>query len=260
MNLEEFRRLSAGHAMHALSAEDADAFTRALTENPEWQLLVDDDFETSAALGDAVPEAEPTPSLRARLLDQIALLPQHATSASEPAESAELAQLEPGGSAPIQSRRVRNRKVWVAGAFALAASLAVFAAITLGPQLIGSVTPEDPAVIALAEVTGAGDAQQQTAEVAGGGEATLHWSPTLDRAVLVTDGLQQLPPSEDFEVWLVRGETPISAGVLAAGSEPALLGGFEPGDTIALTVEREGGSPTGAPTTDPIVAITTGGS
>ncbi|MHA3685049.1 anti-sigma factor [Leucobacter sp. HY1908] len=274
MNLGEFRQLSAGHALHALSAADEAAFTRALTEHPEWRYIVDDDLETTAALGDAVPGAEPPASLRASLLDQIALLPQQAESGAgagagaaaavgpalpEPATGGpEPAATEPGGSAPIRHRRVRRRRrMWVAGAFALAASLAVFAAITLGPQLLGSVTHEDPAVVALAEVTGAGDAQQQTAEVAGGGEATLHWSQGLDRALLVTDGLPQLPSGEDFEVWLVRGETPISAGVLADGSEPALLSDFESGDTIAVTVEQAGGSPTGAPTTDPLVAITT---
>ena len=36
-----------------------------------------------------------------------------------------------------------------------------------------------------------------------------------------------------------------------------LEGTMKPGDTIAVTVEQQGGSPTGEPTSDPIVAIPT---
>ena len=66
--------------------------------------------------------------------------------------------------------------------------------------------------------------------------------------------------TESFELWFVRDGAPISAGTFASedGTATALLdGSIEPGDVIAVTVEPAGGSPTGQPTSDPIVAIET---
>jgi anti-sigma-K factor RskA len=62
-------------------------------------------------------------------------------------------------------------------------------------------------------------------------------------------------------MWFVReGGEAVSAGVFEAqaGTSTEILdGALEPGDTIAVTVEPEGGSPTGQPSTDPIIAIPT---
>jgi anti-sigma-K factor RskA len=58
----------------------------------------------------------------------------------------------------------------------------------------------------------------------------------------------------------VRGDEPVPAGVFDAdaGDTTALLeGAMHEGDVIAVTVEPAGGSPTGQPTSDPIIAIPT---
>lgn len=262
MNLQDFRLLSAGHALHSLSSDDELAFARALTAHPEWQSIVDTDLETAAELGDAVPDAVPSSSLRATLLDLVGTTPQApmvtAPGASMAPDYGSLDVPEKSDNTVpvIPTRSGRRRALW-AGAFALAASLAVLATVTLGPQLFGPTEHTDPAVVALSEVSQASDAQVQTVDVSGGGLATLHWSRDLDRAVLVAEDLPQLAGDEDFEVWLVRGETPISVGVMESSPEPAILTGFQPGDVVAMTIEAAGGSPSGLPTTDPIVAIST---
>ena len=55
--------------------------------------------------------------------------------------------------------------------------------------------------------------------------------------------------------------TPVSGGQFdtdASGAATAALDGtVEAGDVIAVTVEPDGGSPTGAPTSEPIVALPT---
>lgn len=266
MNLQDFRQLSAGHALHALSPEEELVFAHALEAHPEWQGIVDEDLETTAELGDASPNATPDVRVRANLLALIDSLPQEAADETPAAETgaSSAGSAEPSSTSsasrtsPNDHRssagRGRRRTLW-AGAFALAASVAVLAAVTLGPRLFGP--GQNPAEVALVEVSAAGDAQEQTVQVVGGGSATLHWSDELDRAVLVTEQLPTLAEDQDLEVWLVRGDTPISAGVLAPDEEPAVLDDFLPGDVIALTVEAAGGSPTGAPTTEPIAAITT---
>lgn len=264
MNLQDFRQLSAGHALHALSVDEELAFAQALTAHPEWQSIVDADLETAAELGDAVPNATPSASVRGSLLDLIGTTPQVAAVGSSipealtapPSESLRTPELHETTAKARPARSGRRRALW-AGAFALAASLAVLATVTLGPQLFSSNGDTDPAVIALAEVSQASDAQAETVDVPGGGQATLHWSRDLDRAVLVAEDMPELPGDEDFEVWFVRGETPISAGIMESTTEPAVLAGFQPGDVVALTIEAAGGSPSGLPTTDPIVAIAT---
>ena len=78
--------------------------------------------------------------------------------------------------------------------------------------------------------------------------------------MLVSDGLPTIADDESFELWFVRDGAAISAGTFTSedGTATALLdGAMEPGDVIAVTVEQAGGSPTGQPTSDPIVAIET---
>ncbi len=115
-------------------------------------------------------------------------------------------------------------------------------------------------VVALDQIESAPDAQSETATLADGGEVTAHWSESLGKAVLVSDGLPEIADEEAFQLWFVRDGTAVSAGTFTAdeGSTTALLdGALEPGDIIAVTVEPAGGSPTGAPTSEPIVAIET---
>jgi anti-sigma-K factor RskA len=112
---------------------------------------------------------------------------------------------------------------------------------------------------ALEQIEAAPDAQTATAKIADGGTATAHWSEDVGKAVLVSNGLPAIAADESFELWFVRDGVPISAGTFddAGGATVLLEGAMAPGDVIAVTVEQEGGSPSGEPTTDPIVMIRT---
>ncbi|HEY2555649.1 MAG TPA: anti-sigma factor, partial [Diaminobutyricibacter sp.] len=71
MNRQEFLELSAGHALHALSADDEQLFTEAIAAHPEWADDAGADLETSALLGGAVASVAPPAELRAKIFDQI---------------------------------------------------------------------------------------------------------------------------------------------------------------------------------------------
>lgn len=149
--------------------------------------------------------------------------------------------------------RARRKKAW----FGLAASVAVLLAIALALPLQGGMGPQDPVSVAMQQVEAAPDAQSTTVSV-GSAEATLHWSDSTRQAVFMTEGMDPAPENHDYELWIVRGEEPISLGVMHAdanGGAAVLAEGFSPGDALAVTVEDRGGSPTGAPTTDPIVVV-----
>lgn len=271
MNEQHFRELSAARALHALSAEEEQAFSRALAEHPDWQAVVDEDRETAAALGAATPEVAPPAFARATILDLISKTqqfdpidpsadPADPTSGSDPDPALASAPPPARGArsnAPAGSGRGRRR---AAGWFALAASVAVLLTGALVFPWGDIVGPKDPVSVALQQVEAARDAQVASAELPDGATAALHWSTHAQQAVFVTEGMRGAPAKHDYELWIVRGDRPISVGVMRIdrdGSAAMLAPGFEPGDALAVTVEEEGGSPTGAPTTDPIMVVAT---
>lgn len=241
MTEDEFGLLAAGAALGALSDDDRRAYLRALAEHPEWAAIADEDAATAARLADLVDEVPPPPGLRDRLLAGLDDLPKDAASSATSART----------DAPR-----RLRRGWVA----LAASVVLVLGIGIGTVIAVQHATRPAAVVALDRIEAAPDARQATAHVTGGGSATLHWSVSDGQAVLVTGRMPQLTDAQTFELWYVRGKTPIPAGTFdatGATTKALLEAGMHPGDVIAVTVEKAGGSSTGLPTTQPILAIPT---
>lgn len=153
-----------------------------------------------------------------------------------------------------------QRRNWSRGLFALVASIVLLVGIGWGVGSVSRLWQTPPAEQMLAQIEAAPDAASASVEF-DGGTATAHWSADVGEAVLVTAGLPSIEADRTFEMWVVHGEAaPVSAGTFEAsgGDGVAILEApMEPGDTIAVTVEQDGGSPSGAPTTDPIVAVPT---
>ncbi|MFF8818634.1 anti-sigma factor domain-containing protein [Leucobacter sp. NPDC015123] len=272
MNEQEFRVLSAGRALHALSPDEEQAFAAALAANPGWSEIVDADREVAAALGEAAADAgagtvEPSQASRNAILAAIAGLPQDPASGENHGDRRASEHDDRDGrtaeALPEPERRVRDEfaprptRRW-AGWFALAASIAVLATLSLTPFARDLFLPNDPVALALEQIADAPDAAVATATFGESGEASVHWSDSAQTAVFVAEGLPSLDDQRDFELWIVRGETPISLGVVHADgdSDTAMIAtGFRPGDAVAVTVEARGGSPTGAPTSDPILVV-----
>jgi len=259
VNEQDFVELTAGYALHALSPDDERAFETARRQHPEWEHHVKTDAETAALLADSVSDVAPPPTLRAALLAQIsAVTPETADGTSaEPAVAlrADRRERTPEPQPAVKPRR-RRAQTW----FALAASLALLVGVGWGAVFVGERLNTPASVVALDQIQSAPDAQSQTVALADGGEATAHWSETVGKAVLVSDGLPTIAEDQSFELWFVRDGAPIPAGVFTSddGTATALLDGpIESGDVIAVTIEPAGGSPTGQPTSDPIVAIET---
>ncbi|MGC5171511.1 anti-sigma factor domain-containing protein [Microbacterium sp. DT81.1] len=300
MNQREFAELAAGHALGALSADDERSFEAALVAHPEWAAVAESDLAVVARLADMVDEVPPPQAVKTALFARLDAAPDGVGGAgavgatraaagtgaadvtgsadvmgasdvadalppAHAADSATAARPDVGARPDASSRRAtretprrggRAARTW----FALAASIALLLGVGVGvTSLVQSLT-RPASVVALERIEDAPDAQTAEAQIEGGGEATLHWSPSLGEAVLVSDGLPTLAGDQTFELWYVRGDTAISAGTFDASSASTtavLEPGIQPGDAVAMTVEPAGGSPTGAPTTDPIVVIST---
>lgn len=270
MNEQEFHELAAGHALHALSADDERRFSLARAEHPEWQSEVDHDEETAAALATAVEPVQPPPALRGALLAQISTMAQEPTAPdrSGPGDAAlestasvtgDAATQDESASGPAASGTASPRR-WSRVMFTLAACLVLLVGGGIATSIVVSQLQRPASVVALDDIRSAPDAEQATVRLDSGATATAHWSGTLGEAVLVASGLDRPEKGKTYELWFVRGDKPVSAGVFETvdGKATALLAGdMKAGDAIAVTVEKAGGSPTGAPTSDPIVVIPT---
>ncbi|MGR6742260.1 anti-sigma factor [Microbacterium arborescens] len=275
MNEQTFAELSAGYALGALSPEDELAYREALEAHPEWMPLVEADAAAAALLSEGVADVAPPPALRASLLAQIGapvaepVAEQPSSREDDVADPAdELHDDDPRaaasgysvGSPATEELQTVQRRNWTRSLFALTASIALLVGIGWG---VGALTQDMRAPSAesvLAQIERSDDAQSSTAQLGDGGEATVHWSPSVDGVVLVADGLPEIADDQSYEAWFVRGSAPIPAGAFESsdGSAAMLLeGDMQPEDVIALTIEQSGGSPSGLPTTDPIVAIPT---
>ncbi|QLD10964.1 anti-sigma factor [Microbacterium oleivorans] len=285
MNEQTFAELSAGYALGALSPEDEIAYREALDAHPEWTVLTTVDADTASFLAEGVEEVAPPAHLRADLLSRIgapagqsspaadaAVVTDAAADAARDQDAAdaddELDDDDPRaaasgysvGSPATEQLQTVERRNWTRSLFALTASIALLVGIGWGVGTLTSDMRAPSAESVLAQIQQASESHSNTAELADGGEATVYWSPEVEGVVLVADGLPEIDDSQSYEAWFVRGEAPIPAGAFESsdGSAAMLLEGeMHAEDVIALTIEQSGGSPSGLPTTDPIVAIPT---
>lgn len=251
MNENEFAELAAGAALHALSPEDQERFDVAVAKHPEWRAIMEDDAETAASLAVAPPVAPP-PGIRAALLERIAQTPQTPDAGASQATH----------HTATSEESVRRKPVlrWSRSMLALAACLALLVGVGIGAVALNGQLNRPDTVVALEQIRSAADAAEASVALETGGTATAYWSESLGSAVLVTDGIPAPDDGQTYELWLIRDEKPISAGVFSVDGGDAtaeLEGEMRSGDIIAVTVEQAGGSPDGQPTSDPVIVIPT---
>lgn len=216
--------------------------------------------DVAAELALAAEPAEPRPELKAALFARLADTPQ--LPAPDAGEEAPVPVPTPASAPAVTPAERTARRRWfqrpglILGAAAAAVLLFVGGAF-VGSTLSGSNSYQSQQASALAEINAAPDVQRATADVAGGGTATLVWSGQLGRSALVADQLPPLPNDKTYELWYIRDGKAIPAGTMnpsGSGSTwRVLTGDMAAGDTVGVTVEPSGGSD--RPTTDPIVAI-----
>lgn len=156
-------------------------------------------------------------------------------------------------------RRARGAP-WRRRFFALAAGLALIVGAGVATTTVVSQLQRPASVVALDEIRFAPDAEQAEVRLDPGATATAHWSREVGKAVLVASGIDDLGADKSCELWFVRGDEPIAAGVFDAADARTTAPLDQPmraGDVIAVTIEQAGGSPSGLPTTDPIIVIPT---
>jgi len=240
--------LAGAYALNALPPDEAAAFAEHLADCAPCRLEVAELQATAARLGAAVAE-EPPPGLRARVMNVV-----RQTRQAPPLTHDQATGTGQGESARARRRRARPRHPLLAAAVLLVLGLSLLALRPVLDDIAG--TEADNHVMA---VMHAPDARTSTTEVRGGGSITVISSRTMAAAVVMGDRLHRVGRDHDYQVWLVdRGGNARSTGMLIDGSHPQPTGpmmieGVHPGDQIALSMERAGGS---ARPTMPLLAMT----
>ncbi|MEN8183073.1 MAG: anti-sigma factor [Myxococcota bacterium] len=265
----ELRELAVLHALGVLEGEDETRFLAHVAEGcSECEAAVREARTVGDALAGAVPPVPPSREGRDRLLARV-----HADAAGR------------------EARREPGIPRW-RPALGLAAGLALVALGGLSLRLALSVGEERERRISL-EQTLAGErsargeaedarrvaeqelaAARDTLEVltgagartlalagtgpAGGASARAFVDPERGRLLLYVYDLPPAPPGRTYQVWVLVGDRPVSAGVFDVSPEGGTsydaqeVDDLAPGVGVAVTIEPEGGVP--APT-GPMVLV-----
>ena len=215
--------LAAEYVLGTLDPEERAAMTRTLATDTVVAAQVRAWERRFSPLLGTIPPVTPPTWVRPALL--------RALSAGSGGSAALLAG-DPVAHDPLAHlrRQVRRWRIATAGAGLLAAGLALFVAVGLRPE------PEGGRYLAV---------------VQGGGAL-----PALIVRVDTRTGTAQVRPVEaeapagrSLELWYVGGKGPKPLGLVgAAASQVTLPQGASPDGVLAVSVESQGGSPSGQPT------------
>ena len=237
--MTDVHALSGAYAVDALDDLERAKFERHLSECGDCQEEVASLREAAAHLAD-ITAVTPPPSLRDSVLAGITTV----------------RPLPPLTSETTTVRRVRVR--WQ-GLLVAAAAVAVLGAGAAIVQPWEDDGPPSVVVTPTEQVLQADDAQRIVQEFADGSRATVVVSRKLGLSGLVTQDMTPAPEGKDYELWYQQpGEGMVPAGLMPDDPNAAavlLKGDASRAKAVGITVEPDGGSPTGEPTTEPVAVF-----
>lgn len=234
--MSDIHALSGAYSVDALDDIERARFERHLAECPECRAEVDSLRETAALLADRV-SAGPPPGLRGRVL-------------------ADIATVRPLPPLTVTPHRRRFRPGALVAAAAAVIALAGGAAVW--QPWDDDPSQQQPALSATDRVLRADDAETYTQQLPGGATVTVTRSPSLNQAVLETEGFRELPSDQVYEMWFAHqsdgGADMVPAGLMDSPEGAFLMEG-DAADAVGvgITVEPAGGSE--EPTLPPVTTI-----
>lgn len=249
MTSPDMHTLAGAYALDALDEHERARFRRHLDECAACRQEVAELQATAARLGAAMGE-EPPAELKDRVLTEV-----RTTRQQPPSARSEERERLPRDGLP--------RWALVASIAAAVVGLAlagVFGGVALhtNNQLEAAQSRLDAArerYQPVAELLTAPDARVAHARSSIGGAATVVVSRSRDAMMIMGSDLPPQGDRQDYELWLVGPDNRVhSAGVLPADSL-LLAEGVDTASGLAVTVEPEGGSPNGQPSSAPILRM-----
>ena len=264
MDNRQIEELLGFYALDALNDEEKELVEAYLKGRPEARQQVEEMGRAVSALPYGVSSVEPSPRSKEALMARVAA-DQRATSSTR--------------NQPSRPRGMRLGNIFQAFSMGVAIVAIVWAVIlnTQFTQLRNEVSTLRKAVVAQAnsleqinqsvdqinaKLPQATPSAVMTISLKGTdvqpqAQGQLIVDPNSESAVLVIAGLDQLEAGKTYQVWLIDGGTPVSAGLLTVDengqglfivTSEAAIGSF---NALGISIEPEGGSP--QPTGDIVV-------
>jgi anti-sigma-K factor RskA len=265
---EDHIAMAAEYVLGTLDGEERAQVEMMMSVDPEFKLVVEQWERRLGELHAMVGAVEPADEVWSKIRTAVtAIKPDAAmrlpevTSAPAPAAPPVVQQITPNNVVSLSDRGRRRWRGLAGLTTALAASLAAFIAVqAYRPELLPEQLRPQPRVEMVT-------APQQAQFVAvlqrdGGSPAFIMTLDTNTKEFTVRKAGADAPAGRAYELWMVsdRFNAPRSLGIIGATdftTKPVLAAFDNPtihGAIYAVTVEPEGGSPTGAPTSPPIYA------
>ena len=257
MDLRQIEELLAFYALDALNEEEKELVEAYLKGHPEARQQVEEMGRAVSALPYGVPPVEPSPRSKEALMSRVAADQRAAPSTrKQPSLPRRMGfenlfrALSLGAAAlaivwvivlSAQVSRLRNE--------ISALSLALAAQSNQLEQINAQLPQATPSAVITVALKGT-DIQPQA-------QGQLIADPNSQSAVLVIVGLTPPEAGKTYQVWLIEGDAPVSAGLLKVDangqgvlvvSSETPIGSF---DALGISVEPEEGSP--QPTGDIVV-------
>lgn len=230
---DDLHDLAAAYVLDALDDDERDRFEAHLVGCAACRTEVRELREVAALLAAEDPVAPPA-ALRESVLAEV-----------DVTEQAPAADERPAARPVAPTPTARATRPWPT----LAAAAVLVLVLALGALVL---LRDDPGGSELAELLAAPDAV--TVELEGEPSGTLRvvYSESEDRAALVGAGLDPAGTDSTYQLWAIRGDEPLSAGVFDPDDpgdvDTSVELPAERPDLWAVTIEPDGGSP--APTGD----------
>ncbi|WP_405105334.1 anti-sigma factor [Paenibacillus sp. FSL K6-1217] len=258
---EELCELAELYTLGALTAEEMQQFAAHAAECRECRELVEEYRQVLDHLPLASEPVDPPSGMKERILSRVlesgsagapAARPEaklHIQQAVERAEDREPVKTPPveQGLPQLSIPQPRRTRFW--GYLSLGLAVAVLLLVVYTGQLRGNVSELKQQ---LASGTGPLQGLKVNEAVAlspagegvtAKGTATIVADPTGTHLVLQAEDLPELTGTEVYQVWLIKGDSPVNAGTfISQGGNGALYYSFDPKayDTIAVTLEPDG--------------------
>jgi anti-sigma-K factor RskA len=267
---ENFEELCAGYVLHALDEEEREEFEQMLAEaSEEERRLYQQMWSTANQLAFTVEESAPSETLKDQLMAEIRSEHEEQTS-QENISSIEQAQTDDDTGTSDSSDESFN---W--SAFAVAASFAllivslslIFYSFNLSSEInnkesviaqqetqiteLKSELQQKDELLSILEAREVDLVMMAGMDVNPDGYGKVIWDSEQQRALLQVSNLPAVPSDKDYQLWMIKDNKPVSAGVFAVNDqgdnffkiEKMAQADKRTANAFAITMEPKGGAP-----------------
>jgi len=238
MNCDEAEELLGAYALDALPEDEARRVEEHLRSCAEHRATAAELRQTSSLLPLTVEEGDPSPNLRARIIEAVKATPSHRVDPDTAARRA-------GATRVVPMRRLARLPNWAARASRFAIAAAIVLALGIGGLIGYQLGHSAQGQVAY---TFQGDPT-----AAPGAEARLVYFKDRKQAVVAISGLPRLGSGQVYEMWLIKNGVPVDKGVSTSANgdlAAQVSGDLSQFQQFAITIEP---GEQQLPTTKPIL-------